>query len=295
MPQSDQFAHLALGTAQFGNAYGIVNTQGQVQSAEVQNILRLAKSSGIRLLDTAISYGKSETVLGEAGVQDFRIVTKLPPIAAVSSPGKEAILRSIDESMLRLRIPSLYGILLHRPADLKGSHGRDIAEALSELKRLGKTQKIGISIYDPAELDELYNEFSFDIVQCPLNVLDRRLITSGWLEKLKRAGVEIHARSVFLQGLLLTAVEALPGIIRPWKHYFEAFHNWTAANGCSALAACLAFARSTPGVSEVIIGVENSAHLLEVRDAFQANCPPVPEALSCPDENLINPTKWKTQ
>ena len=62
------------------------------------------------------------------------------------------------------------------------------------LKKNGKVSKIGISIYDPLELNKIYSQFKFDIVQVPFNIFDRRLLYSGWLERLKNEGVEIHVR-----------------------------------------------------------------------------------------------------
>ena len=58
------FEKLALGSAQFGLAYGISNSHGKVSMNEVFRILTLAKSLGINTIDTASAYGNSEDVLG---------------------------------------------------------------------------------------------------------------------------------------------------------------------------------------------------------------------------------------
>ena len=71
---------IALGTAQFGMDYGIANTKGQVTRSEVKEIIQLAESRGIDTIDTAIVYGESEACLGDAGVQGFKVITKLPPL-----------------------------------------------------------------------------------------------------------------------------------------------------------------------------------------------------------------------
>ena len=60
-------SRLALGTAQFGLAYGINNKSGQTQLSEVQSILSEAKRCGVDTLDTAAAYGQSEEVLGSTG------------------------------------------------------------------------------------------------------------------------------------------------------------------------------------------------------------------------------------
>ena len=73
-------AKIAIGTVQFGQKYGIANNKGQVPKKEVKHILKLAKDSGINILDTAMEYGVSEQVMGELGVKEFKLITKLPPI-----------------------------------------------------------------------------------------------------------------------------------------------------------------------------------------------------------------------
>ena len=103
----------------------------------------------------------------------------------------------------RLNTINLYGLMLHRPEQLLGPYGEEIMSALLSLKKSGTVQKIGISVYSPDEFTELFSEYDFDIVQCPFNLIDRRLVNSGWLAKLKALGVEVHVRSSFLQGLLL--------------------------------------------------------------------------------------------
>ena len=73
-------AELALGTVQFGLAYGATNTRGQVPEDEVARILGSARQAGVRFLDTASAYGTAEAVLGRTlpPGHDFRIVTKTP-------------------------------------------------------------------------------------------------------------------------------------------------------------------------------------------------------------------------
>lgn len=59
---------LALGGAQFGLAYGVANTSGQVALPEASRILQMAYKQGVRVIDTAIAYGESEKALGQVGV-----------------------------------------------------------------------------------------------------------------------------------------------------------------------------------------------------------------------------------
>ncbi|MFM6209012.1 aldo/keto reductase, partial [Planktothrix sp.] len=125
--------------------------------------------------------------------------------------------QSVDGILNRLQIFQLYGLLLHRPDQLLSSTGEELYQSLNLMKKQGLVKKIGISIYSPTELDALCKQFSFDLIQAPFNVLDRSLEKSGWLDQLKKLGVEIHGRSVFLQGLLLMNPLTRPAYFERWQ------------------------------------------------------------------------------
>ena len=195
---------IVIGTAQFGSPYGVANTKlEEVSPTEVSGILKYALSEGINTIDTAINYGDSEAKLGGFGVDDFQIVTKLPAIPNNYSDINSWVEEQLNNSFDRLKVRSIYGVLLHNSQDLLGFKGPELWESLQELKRKKIVKKVGYSIYSPWELDELYEPFPPDIVQAPYNILDRRLSLSGWLDRLSSNDIEIHIRSVFLQGLLL--------------------------------------------------------------------------------------------
>jgi hypothetical protein len=82
-------SRLALGTAQFGAPYGVANSGGPLSREEAIRIVQFASSAGIDTLDTAIAYGESERILGEIGVQQFKVVTKIPPVPASVSGVEE--------------------------------------------------------------------------------------------------------------------------------------------------------------------------------------------------------------
>jgi aryl-alcohol dehydrogenase-like predicted oxidoreductase len=208
---------IAIGTVQFGVDYGVANQSGRVQYDEVQEILRIAAMQTIDTLDTAIAYGDSERMLGQAGVCDWKVVTKLSalPFDCVDIAGW--VESQVENSLLRLGINRLHGVLLHRPDQLLGDTGEQLFSALQYIKAQGLTKKIGVSIYGYQELDRLTRAMDFDMVQAPLNILDRSLIESGWASRLKARGVELHVRSAFLQGLLL---------LRPDQRPLSNLPNW---------------------------------------------------------------------
>lgn len=283
---------LALGTVQFGIPYGIANKDGQVTRSTAKAMLQLAAANGIDTLDTAIAYGESEACLGETGVQGFNLVTKLPAVPEGCADVKDWVGAQIAASFARLGVNSVYGLLLHRPDQLLGSNGRELFNAMRDLQEAGLVQKIGVSIYAPNELDALFRQYRFELVQAPFNLVDRRISQSGWLQKLKQEGVEIHTRSAFLQGLLLMTKSAMPSKFTPWTPLWNNWHDWLACHSVSPVQACLAYALSFPEVDRVVIGADSEIHLAQIIDAAQHGISDEFPDLRCDDENLINPANW---
>jgi aryl-alcohol dehydrogenase-like predicted oxidoreductase len=283
---------LALGTVQFGLPYGVANKSGQVSHAEAKLMVRLAFENGIDTIDTAIAYGESEKCLGEVGVENFKLVTKLPAMPNGCLDINNWIYEQVSSSLVRLGVGQIYALLLHKSEDLLGPNGRKLYGALDSLKEKGLVKKIGLSIYSPNELEALKNDFSFDLVQAPFNLIDQRLLHSGWMQKLKDNRVEIHTRSVFLQGLLLMKEIDIPPKFSPWKHLWKKWHDWLAENNVSALQSSLAFALSFPEIERVVVGADNHHQLMEIIKAtnnlLNADLPNLVSA----DENLINPANW---
>ena len=106
---------LAIGTAQFGMRYGISNLSGKVSQEGGKAILKYAASAGVDTIDTAMAYGDSEQVLGNIGVDGFNVVTKLPEIPEHIADVEGWVIRAVKDSIFRLGVASLYGLLLHRP------------------------------------------------------------------------------------------------------------------------------------------------------------------------------------
>ncbi len=285
-------SRFAIGTAQFGFPYGIANREGQVSQETARAILNIAATNGIDTLDTAIAYGESEACLGEIGTQGFKVVTKVPRIPDRVSDIRGWIGEQFSASLLRLSLNAVYGLLLHDPNQLLGANGKALYESLKDLKETNKVKKIGVSVYSPDELEPIMSRYRFELIQAPLNLLDRRLHTSGWSRRLKDSGIEIHTRSAFLQGLLLMAKTAIPAKFSRWESIFEAWHNWLAGQGRSAVKACLAYPLSLPEVDRVVIGVENVRQLNQIISVEAAGSNDELPDLRCEDEDLINPSRW---
>ena len=284
---------LALGTAQFGMSYGIANQHGKIKLENIKDIIKIAREKNIDLVDTAIAYGESERIIGKIGILDFKFVTKLPPLPKIDVVNISFwVEEQIKLSLKRLGIQSLYGLLIHRSEDLLGDKGEKIVNALNNLKARGLVKKIGISIYDLSELEKLTNQIKVDIVQAPLNIIDQRLINSGWLSKSYKADVEVHIRSVFLQGLLLMSKQNRPHKFNRWKNLWKKWHEWLNDNKLTALEATIKYALSIPKIKRVIVGVETKKQLKQITDVSGEKLPRIPSELSLEDTDLLCPFNW---
>ena len=291
---TSQAHRLGLGTAQFGLPYGVANHAGQIGAEDAAAILAAARVGGIDTLDTAVAYGESETRLGEIGVMDLRVVTKIPPIEAGVVDAHAWVLDSIVGSLGRLGLVRCHGVLLHRAHDLAGPHGDAARSALEEAKAQGYVDKIGVSIYDPEELETLSRHLPLDLIQAPFNVLDRRLAESGWLARLKEGGTEVHTRSVFLQGLLLMSDGDRPRRFERWRPLWDGWQHWLDQHRLTPVQGALGFGLGHPQIDRLIVGVDSLRQLGEVLAAADGTAVPLPAGLSCEDPNLINPSRWPT-
>ncbi len=283
---------LALGTVQFGLAYGVANRQGQIALEEVRAIIAHARDSGIDTLDTAIAYGDSEQRLGSIGVTEWRVVSKLPAIPDDCADIDGFVADNVRGSLERLQIDALHGMLLHQPQQLLGPRGNELYASLQQLKSDGLVHKIGASIYTPEQLDVLFEHYPLDIVQAPFSVLDRRVEQSGWLTQLRRTGVETHVRSVFLQGLLLMKPTDRPAKFTRWASQLARFDDWVAHSGMTALQACLVHVASFTAIDRVVVGIDSLRHLEELIISCSLPAAAAPEQLAATDVELLDPLAW---
>jgi aryl-alcohol dehydrogenase-like predicted oxidoreductase len=298
---------LGLGTVQFGLPYGITNTEGQVSQTDTLNILTSARKFGIDLLDTATAYGSSEERLGvclkESDGLDssFRIITKTIPLNSrhIGKSDVKRVEQGFYSSLQNLNQSCVDGLLVHHAEDLLVPGGELLYESLQQLKNEGRIKKLGVSVYNGTQIEAILKRYTIDLIQLPVNVFDQRLLTSGLIAELKRQGVEIHVRSIFLQGVLLAEIENIPEQLKPYQAIFNRFDEAVRASGLSRLTAVLGFIESISDIDYAIVGALSVDQLKSICDAKESlskyrvadlidyAC------LAVDDEKLINPGLWK--
>ena len=287
-----------LGTVQFGYPYGLSRTS--VPQNDVGRTLARAWECGVDMLDTAPVYGNSEALIGAAmpASASFEITTKtmalrLPEITATDV---ERVVRRARQSAADLRVRRLEAILVHEAEDLL-SPGSDLLMAgLRGLCAEGFVGRVGVSVYDPDTLDTILSRHKVDIVQLPLNVFDQRFTQDDYLKRLVRQGIEIHTRSVFLQGLLLQSADRVPAQFAAAAGTVARFHDYVASLSLSPVDGAILFAGSQEGVSRLVIGIDGVASL-EADIEAMAKASTFSQradfsAFAIDDPKIIDPRRW---
>ena len=292
-------ARLVLGGAQLGMPYGISNRRGQPDLDAVLGILDRAWAAGIRTIDTAPGYGESERLVGIAiarlGLR-FELITKLP--ANICNP--DDVAQAVAISADRLGTDRLYGVLLHDPRALLGTAGNELWDALQALMGTGTVSRVGVSVYAPAELEPLLSLPGPVLVQLPANLLDQRFVSSDLVQALHRRGVEVHARSAFLQGLLLMSgleVERHFPLVDYPKLHEAMIHISRTADQFRVPVRTLAlqYVLNAAPLDRIVVGVTGVDELNQVLASAEHTLPAEIDwnAMSVADENVTDPRRWK--
>ncbi len=287
-----QAMELALGTVQFGLAYGAVGSGQTVPEAEVERILAAAWQHGVRTLDTAAAYGDIEARLGRlCGTLDFRIISKIRPLSGFSpAQAVEAVQMSIEQSRQHLG-ERLNALLFHSAADLLAAGGPALWEQAEQQLR-GSGIRLGVSCYGPEELLTLRQRHDIRIAQLPANALDQRLqqtLQGPQVEQL--TGVELHVRSAFLQGLLL-APERAAQRVPAAAPFLQAWQNDCQAQDLAPTVAALGVIKAMPQVHSCVVGVETLAQWQGIAGAWQQARPLHRPQLACALPEAYDPRLW---
>lgn len=289
---------LALGTVQFGVDYGITNPSGKTSSNEVKKIIDYARKQNIHMLDTSPAYGKSEEVLGKQNVDCFNIITKTAYINSdiIENHDIEEIEKGVHQSLDILGVDSIHGLLVHNVKDLYKVGNQKLYEKLMEFRERGLVKKIGVSVYERSEIETLYSKYSFDMIQLPMNVLDQRLKDGSILQELKKENIEIHVRSIFLQGLLLNEASSLPERFRGVFPLLDEYFYDLEKAGMSKMEGALKYIHDIEEIDYAVVGTTNVSQLQQISEAFN-NISKNKEKrnfsmYACHDRQILDPRKW---
>lgn len=281
---------IVLGSANFSKGYGIKRSKG-ISLIELNKIARELKKNYIETIDTALSYPGAEKKIASSELSSFKIYTKISK-KDFKKKKNSKIINIFQKSLFNLKKKFFNGIYIHNSKDLKGRSGKIFYGKLEQLKKKNLTKKIGVSVYSPSELEKLLKRYNFDIVQIPLNILDRRFLKRNFLKKLKDKGIEIHIRSIFLQGILLQKNKKLPKFFKRWSQLFQKWEDWNLRNNQDKLKTCIDFVKDIKYVDKIVIGVSSFAQIKDLIYYFSKKNKNYPNQIFSNSKKLIDPRLW---
>lgn len=302
----DNYNKIVIGTALFGLNYGQADRKIRIGDRILEELLDYCFEKGITVFDTAPGYGDAEERIAQYidsknlnQYNDLEIITKTPHFDSQATKAelykifKENVERFREKIGERVKL----GLLCHQPDALINQNRSDVYHALSALRQDGIVDKIGISIYDTYQIEGIERNWSLDILQAPLNIFDQRFENSPIVHALRLQGTQIHARSIFLQGLLLQSTEDLNSYFKSGVRFkaLTAFQNFVETSNISKLFACLNYVLHVGCVDKVIIGVYDKEELTSIMNVIghtEFKKPIQFKRFSTNDVDLIDPRRW---
>lgn len=290
---------LCLGTAQFGLDYGVTNKNGQVSETTVSQLLTCARESGIRWLDTAQAYGNSEAVLGSHLLpgDSFQLISKLS--AQEQTQFSQNDIAKFESRFFatcdRLGLNQLDALLVHSPSDLRKPGSEYLISWLLSLRERGLVNRLGLSIYAEDDLADI-DPSLLDIVQLPISLLDQRLLINGTISRLHDCGIAIHARSIYLQGLLLTPADQWPEwVSSEARRHQQKLEVLADQKQCGLIDLALGFAKQLTEIELVIVGLTALQELEDLLLAWSTSNPWQEDewmSAAIQEPSIVDPRSW---
>ncbi len=277
---------LVIGSANFIHKYGA--DQKKISLKEIKKILNLAKKNSIYKIDTAEIYLKNKNIFKKIN-KKFKFITKVKPDHKwISLKYCRNKLLNHFEKFNKNKVETL---LFHDDKILLKKDGPIIFKNIETLKKKF-FKKIGISIYETKNLKYLIKNYNLDVVQFPYNILDKRIIYSGWLRRLKENGIEVHIRSIFLQGLLVNKSVCKKKYFKKWQKLFFKWFESLKINNISPIDYCLNDLMSYD-FDQIIVGINNHDNLNEIINFKKIKKNNKLKKIKISDRRIIDPRKWK--
>jgi len=283
---------IIVGSANFNQKYGV--KKNFIKKNEIKKLFNLAAKNKIKVIDTSPLYKESEKIIGQINNNRFKVISKIPkkPKNIKKKEIVDWLKKSAINSLANLKIKKFECLLLQDANSLLSKNGKEIYKGMRSIKKSEITSKIGISIYDFKTLGQIIKRFKFDLVQTPLNIFDQRLIETGWLNKLKKRKIEVHVRSIFLQGILLLGRDQLPKKIKKFDRDWMKWENWLKLKNLKALQACSLFIFNQNKLDGVVIGFNNQNQLNQILKIQKMKNFVSEFDLNIKNNKLKDPRKW---
>ncbi len=282
---------MILGTAQFGNKYGVTNKK-QISSTDLDKIFNYLFKNNLKKIDTAIGYGNAEKIIGKYNLNNyFNISTKIfiPKNVNFSLWIEE----EINKSLKRTKSKQYENLFIHNPNIFfqKIQNLDKILNSLEILKKRKIIKNIGFSVYSPREIKKLIKIYKPDLIQAPLNIFDQRFIENNFIKLLNKKNIKIQYRSIFLQGVIFMQKKEFKKKFPKFISLFDQYLDYIDTNKISPLENSINFIKSK-NLKSFIIGVNSYNHFHEVHNQIKKKSNKVFFEKSVSYKKLINPNLW---
>jgi aryl-alcohol dehydrogenase-like predicted oxidoreductase len=287
---------LILGTVQFGLNYGINNTIGKMSEDKVFELLENAYDLGIKTLDTAEAYGNAHSVISNFHKQSKKRFNIISKYSSSNFDYPIDLVERIQAHCSNFNVNYLEGYMFHSYNDFKMNINND-PNVLDNIKNSGLVKKIGVSVYSNDEIESLLNFKNINLIQLPFNLFDNEYQRKEILEKAKKRNIEIHTRSVFLQGLFFKNINTLNTILLPLKNDLIELGLILKNYNIDMNSLALNYAINKPYIDKVLIGVDSLEQLKNNIKATESICDKsIYRKIDCinvENTKLLNPSNWK--
>jgi len=259
---------IIIGTAQLSNNYGIFNKLKSIQNKELKKILNYCKKQNIFYIDLANSYKNSINKLSKNNLVKFKIILK---VGTINKNNYFSNLKAIVEKTLKeLKVKKIYSLMFHDERDIKYLGDKKIMQYFLDLKKKNIIQKIGLSIYNFKKLKVSLNSFPIDLIQVPFNIFDRRILDKKLQKIISKNKIEVHARSIFLQGLLLQDPSSKKKIIQKNQSLLNSWHKFNEYQQKKKIMNCIKFVSQFKKINKFVFGVDNLDQLKTIVSIIKA-------------------------
>ena len=287
---------LILGTVQFGLNYGINNTIGKLTEDKVFELLENAYDLGIKILDTAEAYGNTHSIISNFHKQSKKRFNIISKYSSSNFDYPIDLVERIQVHCSSFNVNYLEGYMFHSYDDFKMNINND-PNVLDNIKNSGLVKKIGVSVYANDEIENLLNFKNINLIQLPFNLFDNEYQRKEILEKAKKRNIEIHTRSVFLQGLFFKDINTLTNCLLPLKNNLSELSLILKNNNISIETLALNYPLNKTYIDKVLIGVDSLEQLKNnikaTENDFDKSIYEKIDSIQIKNTKLLNPSNWK--
>ncbi len=272
---------LVLGTAQFRSRYGVTNkNKNLMKSSEVKKVISfMDKQTDIEQIDTATNYN-----LSSKDMKDFKrkilVNNKIHTEDNLTFNNLKKIFKRNNKQINNI-------VFIHDGQNVLSKRGMKLLFNLKKLKKEKFINKVGLSIHNFENLSKILEKISFDAIQLPFNLVDRR--AKKFFKKIKKKNIEIQVRSIFLQGSLLSKIKTNKKL----SLLYDSFDQISEKNHLKKIKFALAFVLNNKYIDQIIFGVRNFNEFKQLNSLNSLDCKlDKIEKLKSNDEEIIDPLKW---